>query len=132
MHRQVDFALLVMLAFLPISCFAGQRYIEVGVERDGMPLLHAGYGVSDALGVPAIWQSLQRRSFQPAGTIEPLAADPQKAVLTGGIRIVIRHVGRELARAQVDELQLIRTPGSIDQWQLAPGEVERTAKLAGL
>jgi hypothetical protein len=104
----------------------------VQIDRDGTRVLQTGYGVDDNLGNSAIWKSLEAKSFESFGQIEPEASDAQKAVLKGKIRIVIFHVNNQMAQAQIDELRLIRGSDSGDRWQLAPGEVARTAKAAGL
>jgi len=132
MQRRLGFAPVIVLAVSLSSCLRGQRYIDVHIERDGTRILQTGYGVDDYLGTSAIWKSLQGESFESVVPIEPESGDPQKAVLKGKIQIVILHVDREMAQAQVDELRLIRASGSSDRWQLAPGEVKRTAQAAGL
>jgi hypothetical protein len=104
----------------------------VQIERDGKVVLETGYGVSDALDAADMWQSLQGESFKSVSTVSPEADDPQQAILKGKIRIVIHHVNNEIASAKVDELRLVRAAGSSDRWQLAPGEVKRTARAAGL
>ncbi len=132
MQRRLGFFPAILLAVSLSACLSGQRYIDVLIERDGTRILQTGYGVDDYLGTPAIWKSLEGESFESVGKVEPDADDPQKAVLKGKIRIVIFHVNNQMAQAQVDELRLIRAPGSSDRWQLAPGEVKRTAQAAGL
>jgi hypothetical protein len=47
-------------------------------------------------------------------------------------RVVILHVNREFAVAKVDELRLVRASDSSNQWQFAPGEMQRTKQAAGL
>jgi hypothetical protein len=126
------FALVILLAFSQFSCLRGQRFIDVHIERDGQLILQTGYGVSDSLDAAAMWESLNGELFDAVGTIEPEADDPKRAVLKGKILIVILHVSNEITRANVDELRLIRPPGSGDRWQLAPDEAQRTAKAAGL
>ena len=99
------------------------------IERDGAPVLQTEYGVSDGLDPAAIWRGLQGDSFDAVGTVTPAVDDPQKAVLKGKIRIVILHVNNEIAAAKVNELRLTRASGSGNQWKLASGEVDRTARL---
>ena len=71
-------------------------------------------------------------SFDAVGKVEPETDDPRKAVLKGKIRIEILHVNNPIAGANVHELKLIRASDSSTQWQLAPGDFERTRKAAGL
>jgi hypothetical protein len=132
MRHRLGFALVILLAVSLFAGCGGQRYIHVNIERDGELILKTEYGVSDGLDAAATWTSLQGQSFETVGTIKPEADDPQKAVLKGKIRIVILHVDKEIARAKVDRLRLIRASGSGDRWKLTPGEVQRTAQAAGL
>ena len=108
MRRRLGLAAVILQAVSLSACLSGQRFIDVAIERDGTRILQTGYGVDDYLGNTAIWKSLEGESFEPIGTIEPEAADAQKAVLKGKIRIVIFHVKSQIAQAQVDELRLIR------------------------
>jgi hypothetical protein len=124
-------AAVVLLAIALASCMSGQRYINVSIDRDGTRILEAGYGVSDALDARAIWNTLQEAHFESSAAIEPDAADPLKAALRGKIRIVIRHVQNQIASTQVDELRLIRASNTSEQWLLAPGEANRTARAPG-
>ena len=127
---------ILLIAALLSGCIgqllAGQRYIVVQIERDGALVLKTEYGVSDNLSPAAIWRGLRSDSFDAAGKVEPENDDALKAVLKGKIRIVILHVNNAIAAASVDELKLISTSDSSIQWQLAPGEVERTGQAAGL
>ena len=129
MRRRLGLAAVILQTVSLSACLSGQRFIDVAIERDGTRILQTGYGVDDYLGNTAIWKSLEGESFEPIGTIEPEAADAQKAVLKGKIRIVIFHVKSQIAQAQVDELRLIRAPGSSERWQLAPGEVSARRRL---
>jgi hypothetical protein len=122
----------ILLVAVLLSGWSGQRYIEVHVEREGALVLKTEYGVSDRMSTAAIWRGLRSDSFDTVGTIEPQKDDALKAVLRGKIRIVILHVNNPIAAANVDELKLVRGTDSSTQWQLAPGEVQRTAKIAGL
>jgi hypothetical protein len=132
MRHRFGCALVILLSGSLCSCLNGQRYLDVQIERDGKVVLETGYGVSDALDAADMWQSLQGESFKSVSTVSPEADDPQQAILKGKIRIVIHHVNNEIASAKVDELRLVRAAGSSDRWQLAPGEVKRTARAAGL
>jgi hypothetical protein len=130
-HQWLFRCAILLVAWLVPGC-SGQRYIRVQVERDGALVLKTEYGVSDSLSAAAIWRGLQEDSFGAVGTIEPEKDDPRKAVLKGKIRIVIHHVDNEIAAANVDDLRLIRDSESSKQWKLAPGEMIRTGKAAGL
>ena len=132
MCHRLGLALLLSFAVPLLSGCAGQRYVDVQIERDGVPTLKAGYGVSDSLAPAAIWDTLQGQSFEAVGEIKPEPTDPQKAVLKGKIRIAILHVNNEIATAKINELRLIRDAKSADRWKLATGEVQRTAQAAGL
>jgi hypothetical protein len=132
MWRRLIFIVVALPVVSLLPGCAGQRYIEVDVERDGVPTLHTEYGVSDSLDAAAIWSTLQGQSFAAVGTVKSEPEDPEKAVIKGKIRMVIRHVKNEMATAKINELRLLRDPGSSDRWKLAPGEVERTAQAAAL
>jgi len=132
MRHRLGFALVLLLAVSLFPGCIGQRALRVQITRDGELILQTAYGVSDRLNAAAIWRSLEGKSFKTVDTLKPETDDPQKAVVKGKIRIVILHVDREIASAQVDEIRLVRVPGSNDQWQLAPDEVRRTGQAAGL
>ncbi len=132
MRRQFANALFVLLTVSLLPGCAGQRYIKVDIERDSTVALHTEYGVSDSLTPSAIWNTLQGQSFTAVTPLKPEPEDPKKAVMKGKLRIVITHVGNELASAKIKELRLVRDSDSSDQWKIAPGEVERTSLAAGL
>jgi len=121
-----------LLAVLLFSGCVGQRYLQVRVERDGDLVLQTKYGVPDRLGASDIWQSLQGKPFKAVGTVTPDAANGQKVVLKGKIKITILHGDKAMASASVDELRFVRASGCEDRWELPPEEVQRTAKTAGL
>lgn len=118
----------------------GARLLEVQIEQDGKAVLKTLLtdGSEPDLGV--VWNMLREASFEPVGefTVDP--ADPSRATLKGKIRIAITHTksvlqsagGDVRTEAFVDELQLVRPSADGDRWTLAPGEVERTAKAAGI
>ena len=130
-HRWFLAGAILLVAVLLSGC-NGQRYIEVHIERDGALVLKTEYGDSDSLSATAIWRGLKSDSFDAVGTVEAQSDDTLKAELKGKIRIVILHVNNPIADANLDELRLVRDSASSTQWQLAPGEVERTGKAAGL
>ncbi len=132
MWHRLSFIVLTVLGLSLSSGCSGQRYIEVNIERDAAPALHAEYGVSDSLSPAATWGTLEGQSFAAPSPISPDREDPKKAVLKGRIRMVILHVKNEIASAKISELRLVRDSGSDDHWKLAPGEVKRTAQAAGL
>ena len=130
MSRQLGFALVTTLAVSLLPGCAGQRRIQVQVEREGVLTLQSEFGVSDSLDAKAMWASMQGESFAAVSPIKPEPEDPEKAVLKGKLRMVILHVDKEIAAAKISELRIVRAPG--DRWKLAPGEIERTSHAAGL
>ena len=132
MRRRWFLARAILLVAVLLPGCNGQRYINVHIERDGALVLKTEYGVSDSLIAAAIWGGLRSDSFDAVGTVEPQNDDPRKAVLKGKIQIAILHVNNPIATADVEELKLVRASDSSTQWQLAPGEIERTGKAAGL
>jgi hypothetical protein len=130
-HRLgLTLATLLGMSLLP-GC-SGQRYIEVNIDRDGAPALHAEYGVSDNLSPAGVWGTLEGQSLVAPSPINADREDPKKAVLKGRIRMVILHVKNEIATSKISELRLVRDSDTADRWKLAPGEVKRTAQAAGL
>jgi hypothetical protein len=110
----------------------GQRYLQIHLERDGKLILRSECVVSDGLDAASMWKSLQGRPFDATSALTPTADDPQKAVLKGKIKITIMRVDRVIASALVDEIRLVRVPGSQERWEIPQDEVERTARAAGL
>lgn len=127
------------LFLLGESSAQGARLLEIRVERDGQLVLK-GMATDDAQMDPAIvWGYLKGAPLKPVGQVPPDPADPLRATLTGKIRVAILH-GERAAGSQGDtrtdvvvtELHLVRQSPDSDSWQLAPGEVERTAQAGGV
>ena len=109
----------------------GQRLIEARVERDGQIVLQSQFGISDDASPAIAWGLLGDQKFKAVGHISPEGNDPQKAVLKGKIRILLRHAGNPFASADVEQLRLNLAPGTDIYWMIPKDEVERTFKAAG-
>ena len=115
------------------------RLMEIRVERDGQVMLKGMTEDDSQIDPGVVWGYLKGATLKPVGEVRSDPADPLRATLTGKIRVAVLHGGRP-AGAQgaartdvmVEELRLVRPSPDSDHWQLAPGEVERTAQAGGI
>ena len=112
------------------------RLLDIRVERDGQLILSGMYPDNGSADAGRVWSYLKDVTLEPAGE---MPADPLRVTLTGNIRVAVLHVDKPVgwqggARTDVavEELRLVRPSPHSDRWQLAPGEVERTARAAGI
>src|SRR5687767_14914059 len=110
---------------------AAQSMWLVQIEQDGKVILQGNLNGGNRVQA---WLDLERAPLRiVVGPQQPGA--PEKLTLRGDLQIKLYDSARArqlLAEATVDELQLMRAPGTVDRWLLAPDEVRRTAKAAGL
>lgn len=134
--RRLAMLLGVGLFLLGGSSGQAARLLELRVERDGQVVLK-GMTEDDSQTDPGVvWTYLKDASLKPVGEVTADPGDPLRATLTGNIRVAVLHVERTVgggrAEASVRELRLVRPSPESGHWQLAPGEVERTAHIAGI
>lgn len=129
MHR-----VLIVAAILSLTGCSSEplRLIEARIERNGVFMLQMQFGVADDATPAQIWAHVSQHRFKVVGAYMPDAADPQKMVLKGKVRIELRNAGDPVAAAEVEELRLTGIPGTTEYWMLPQAEVERTRKAAGL
>lgn len=126
------------------------RLLEVHYEVGGRTVLVTYYEDDGKPDAATVWRYLGRppidvhQAMDPSRVDDPEPwmlegpnvpadpADPLHATLSG--EISIRMSGANVAKnvVETDRLSLVRDDPTKEAWYLPPGEVERTAKLAGL
>ena len=107
------------------------RLLHAQVRRDGQVIWEGSFTDRGREDAAIVWGYLDRVRLGPVGGVTVDPHDPRCATLTGDIRIAIHH-GTIHAEAAMEELRLVRRSAASDRWEFAPGEVERTARAAGL
>ena len=114
------------------------RMVNFQIRVDGKLALF-GFTGDEGTAPDGVWEYLKtikfkRHPMQHLGAkggyaenfeVKPDADNPLTATLTGNLSIVSRYGGT----AELTSLKLVRANAKTDEWQLAPGEVERTFKL---
>jgi hypothetical protein len=133
-HRSffAAFVLAVLLGLDHAGPGLAAKAIKARIEQNGKVILQGIYTGGDRADAAEIWADLSRAWLKALQEIPADPSDPQQAMLTGDIRIVVSWPPSPIASAQVDRLRLVRVPGKSDQWQIPREEVERTAEAAGL
>jgi hypothetical protein len=118
------------------STVQAARLLEIRVERDGQVVLRAMRGDDSEQDLGIVWAYLKEVELEPVSEIPVDPTDPLQSTLTGDLRVAILHggtvVGGGRAEVSVRQLRLVRPSADSKYWQLAPGEVERTAEAAGI
>lgn len=107
----------------------GQRLLDARIEMDGQPLMHAIFSVPDNWDREASWKRLDTVAFAVTNDWKPDPADVTPVVLRGKIRVRLMHASTPYAVAEVEQLLFVADADQKGKWKLAPGEVERIAKL---
>ena len=126
-HPRVTVLLLGLVLPSWMGC-GGQRLLEARIEKNETILLQTHYSVIDRLGPIEAWRKLKSQSFEATEDFDA----PKKSetmLLKGKIRIRLLHTNHPFTEVNVNELRLIRVSQDPQHWQIAPDEVERTAKL---
>jgi len=119
----------VLLATLLTGC-AGQRLLEIRVERGGELLLKGSFAIPDNQTPIQGWLAIAGRPLQAVAPITPDADNPNAAALKGELRVSLTHAGDHFAASQLERLQITRVPGTDDQWEIPLSELERATKPA--
>lgn len=124
-----------LAAFLVATNIAfAARIVTVEILIDGeevMGIARTDLGEDHA----TMWQYLKADRFSVERDFEvpALEEDPLKAVLIGKLEMRLVYGNSDIAaRAQMDQLTLVRRTADSDEWFLDPADVDRTMALAGL
>ncbi|MBL9161842.1 MAG: hypothetical protein JNL18_03775 [Planctomycetaceae bacterium] len=128
-NRQTIAAMVgIMLAFCAGCSHPGQRLLQARIEKDGQPVLQTRFGVPDSWDQYAAWQRLDSQVFEPVSTLKLDPNDFGQLVIKGNIRVTLVHAGKRFAAVNIEQIRLVSVSAGAKTWQLAPGEVDRTAK----
>ncbi len=121
--------LLTLLACMPL----GQKLLNLEIQQDGHVLLSTSFDVPDTSTESEIWNCAGEAPFSTeVDSVAPSASDPLRAEIQGEVQIRILWTGSLEATATLQDLQLIRSAESADDWHLPAEEVRRAMAAAGL
>ena len=98
-------------------------------------VLRTTFDAADREGPADFWRRAGTEPFASEAEVARVNADegnPLRATLTGPVRITIRHVDRPMTSASLTNLVLLRSASESLKWYLAPEEIQRAKRAAGL
>jgi hypothetical protein len=123
-------------AILMAGCTqVGMRLLRMEVYQDDQLVLRTTFDAPDREGPTDFWR---RAGAEPFASDEEVARvkidedNPLRASLAGPVRIRIVHVDRLMTSASLTNLVLLRNTRESLRWYLAPEEVQRAKRAAGL
>lgn len=126
--RPVLLVIASILVLFGAGCDGGEQLIEVHVERNGEPVLRGQYGVGRDETTADAWRQIADKQLKPTRPID--WSHGERGILTGKLRLCLRHAGGTIAVAELDHLRMEEVPGA-DHWTISAAEVARTARAAG-
>lgn len=126
--RPVVLFIASLLALFGAGCDGGEQLIEVHVERNGEPVLRGQYGVGRDETTVDAWRQIADKQLKSTRPID--WSQGERGILTGKLRLCLRHAGGTIAVAELEHLRIEPVSGT-DYWTISASEVARTAKAAG-
>jgi hypothetical protein len=119
----------LVIARLPTSAHA-MRIVSLDISVDGKPFLAGRNGDSGYPSKAVVWRYFEHIPLRPAQgvIVNPDADNPKRATIKGKIKLEARYGGT----AEVDELHLVRTDASKDEWTVDRDDVQKLAETIGL
>jgi hypothetical protein len=125
-----------MTAILIAGCtHYGQRFLRMEIHQNDQLVLRTTFHASDREGPEDFWRRAGMEPFDSDGEVAQVNADegsPLRATLAGPVRITIWHVDRQMTSASLINVVLLRSAPETQNWYLAPEEVQRAVRAAGL
>jgi hypothetical protein len=125
-----------LAAMLIAGCVpAGMRLLRMEVYQDDQLVLRTTFDAPDREGPADFWRRAGAEPFASDEKIARVKADednPLRASLIGPVRIRILHVDRIMTSASITNSVLLRKTRESLGWYLAPVEVQRAKRAAGL
>jgi hypothetical protein len=125
------FALAAALGAFHVGTAQAAKAISVQIKDGERVVLRGVYSADDRAETAAVWRDLEDADLEALVEFPSEPSTPRQATLEGKLHLVISW-HEPLASAQINELRLVRDSATSARWRLAPGEVARTAPLAGL
>lgn len=113
----------------------GMRLLHMEVYQKDQLVLRTFFSVRFRASPADIWQRAGAEPFESEAQVARVKADednPLRATLTGPVRINITHREQLVTSTSLTNLVLLRSGPESLKWYLAPKEVERTTRAAGL
>jgi hypothetical protein len=125
---------LVLIKFAIYDC-VGMRLLRMEIYHNDQLVLRTIFDAPDREGAPDFWRRAGAEPFASEEEVARVKSDednPLRASLAGPVRIRILHVDRLMSVASLTNLVLLRNTRDSLKWYLAPEEVQRTKRAAGL
>lgn len=132
------FFLSLGLAALALAVFAtplhAARLLHLTVSRDGAVVLDLIYSDDGTGRSGDVWRSVggEPGGVELAAGFDPDAPEGLTATLTGDIEAVVRHSRDPLFTVRVNQLRLVRSSATSNDWHIPSDEIERIALLNGI
>lgn len=123
------------LLLLMGCAFPGQRVLHLEVYQGEQLVLRTMFSAPDREGAADFWRRAGLEPFAVEHEGERVRADeanPLRATISGAVRIRIVHGDRLMTSASLTNLVLQREAAEGRKWHLAPEEVARARRVAGL
>ncbi|MFO0906249.1 MAG: hypothetical protein U0939_24795 [Pirellulales bacterium] len=128
-RRSHAMGILLLSLSLLAGCTPGQKLVKVQIQQDGRTVLETMYGTPDDWKIDRIWMRAATVDFEAVDSWGESTPTTDGVILQGKVRVVVLHVSRTIATADLSELRLVETSTNPPKWRLGPGETERAARF---
>jgi hypothetical protein len=125
-------ALALALLLLDVAPASAARLLKYSVLVDGK-VVYVGQYTDDGLaGKARVWSYLEQVKFRPQPDAPVKADEALRHLIRGKVTLKAEHASQVIAEAALSEIMLLKDDPQSPDWKLAPEEIERTARLAGV
>ncbi|HIF40525.1 MAG TPA: hypothetical protein EYQ74_05445 [Planctomycetes bacterium] len=113
----------------------GQKLLTLEIHQAEVIVLETHFDADDTSTTSELWDASGERPFSTqvaAPALQPTDADSLRAHLSGPVEIRIVHVDYLEASASLNNLILVRSSPTADDWHLPAAEIQRAKKASGL
>lgn len=111
----------------------GQKLLTLEIHHAQALVLETHFDADDRSTTSEIWDASGERPFSTqvaAPALQPTDADPLRAELSGPVEIRIVHVDNLEASVRLENLTLVRSSPTADDWRLPAAEIQRAKKAS--
>lgn len=135
-HRAKTILATLLAGGLLAGCdFPGQRLLHLEVYQTDQLMLRTTFAAPDRERPADFWRRAGAEPFasdEQVARVKPDDGNPLRATLTGLVRIKILHLDRLMTSVSLTNVVLLRSTPASFRWYLAPEEVQRAKRVAGL
>lgn len=129
MSRRITILTLLCCCWAATSIHAAARLVHFHITWQGKVILVALHTDNGLIPNEEVWKNLRTVVFSAEKEVKLPAKDLLEWKLDGVVLIEAKHAGTLLAKANVQDLVLVRPAAGGTEWTLKPGEMSRLADV---